>query len=60
MKGSELRQKTEEELKNMLQEKRMRVEELRASLAQKKVKNVRELNMERKDIARILTLLREK
>ncbi len=41
----------------MLQEKKARVEELRASLAQKKIKNVRELNTERKDIARILTIL---
>lgn len=57
MKISELRQKTKEELKSILQEKKERAEELLFLLHQKKVKNVKELAGVKKDIARILTLL---
>jgi large subunit ribosomal protein L29 len=59
MKASDLRQKSKEELKDLLREKRARVDELRWQLAQKKMKNVKELSVVKKDIARILTLLRE-
>lgn len=55
---TELRQKSPEELKALLTEKRERLGELRFLLAQKKVKNVKEVASIRKDAARILTLLR--
>lgn len=59
MKSKELKQKSKEELQTLVQEKRAKAEELRFLLRQKKVKNVRELANEKKDIARILTLLRQ-
>ncbi len=57
MKMSEIKQKSKEELKELLQEKRSRADELRVLLGQKKFKNVKELHWIKKDIARILTLL---
>lgn len=57
MKIAEMRQKSKEELRTLLLEKCLRVEELRWQLSQKKIKNVRELGQEKKDIARILTVL---
>ena len=58
MKVSELRQKSKEELKNMLEDTRKRASELRFIMRQgKKVKNVKEVRGLKKDIARILTLL---
>lgn len=59
MKASEFRQKSKEELKSLLQEKKARVEELRVRLTQKKIKNAHELGQEKKDIARILTILHQ-
>jgi len=59
MKIQELRQKSKEELRSLLQEKRKRLEELNFLLHQKKVKNVKEPAAIKKDIARILTLLKE-
>lgn len=60
MKVSELHQKSKEELQELLQEKRARVDELRPLLHQKKIKNVKELAGVKKDIARIMTLLNKK
>lgn len=60
MRVAELRQKPKEELPGVLRERRARAEELRFLLGQKKVKNVRELAEVKKDIARILTLLKDK
>ena len=57
MKASELRQKSKEELESMLQQKKIQVGELRLALARKKIKNFQELEVEKKDIARILTIL---
>lgn len=57
MKTAELRQKSKEELKPLLEEKLQRVDELKFLLHQKKVKNVKELASVKKDIARILTIL---
>jgi len=51
--------KTPEELKDLLGDKRARAEELSFLLSQKKVKNVKELREVRKDVARILTVLRK-
>lgn len=58
MKISEIRQKTKKELESMLQEKREHLRNLRFDLASGKVKNVREIRALKKEIARILTLLR--
>lgn len=59
MKMNELRQKSREELGALLAQKRGRIAELRFLLHQKKVKNMKELSAVRKDIARILTLMRK-
>jgi large subunit ribosomal protein L29 len=60
MKIKELREKNIEELKKMLQEKKEKVRKLRFDVAVKQVKNNRELRNEKKDIARILTLINGK
>lgn len=57
MKIKELRQKPKEELQKILVERKTRLSELKFSLAEKKNKNVKELGILRKDIARLLTLL---
>lgn len=59
MRSNELRPKNKKELSAILQEKRQRLDELRFMLYQKKIKNVREVREVKKDIARILTLLRK-
>jgi large subunit ribosomal protein L29 len=60
MKIVELRQKTKNELEKILADSRERLRQLRFDLAAGKVKNVREIHLLKKDIARILTLLRQK
>jgi len=59
MKITELRQKSKTELERMLKENRERLRQLRFDLASGKVKNVREIRNLKKEIARILTLLRK-
>lgn len=59
MKAVELRKKSADELRQLLQGKLLRMEELRTLLAQKKAKNVKELGLVRRDIARILTIISE-
>ncbi len=58
MKPKELRQKSKIELQKLLQENRERLRVLRFDLAAGKIKNVREIRKVKKDIARILTVLR--
>ena len=58
MKASELRQKSKEELETILREKRSERGELEFGMRQKKVKNVKGIGTLRKDIARILTLIK--
>jgi large subunit ribosomal protein L29 len=58
MKVTELRQKSKLELQKIFQESREKLRQLRFDLSSGKVKNVREIRMIKKDIARILTLLR--
>ena len=58
MRFTELRQKTKTELQKLLQDNRERLRQLRFDLAAGKVKNVREIRLIKKDIARILTLLK--
>lgn len=60
MKTIDLMKKSAEELKELVTEKRTRIEELRFLLSQKKVKNVRELRELKRDVARMLTLLKVK
>lgn len=59
MKIIELRKKIKEELPKLLEEKRRRKDELVELLREKKTKNVKELRELKKDIARILTLMRQ-
>jgi len=60
MKIRELRQKSEKELQQVLVSLRDKLRELRFNLAGGKVKNIKEIHQTKKDIARILTLLKEK
>jgi len=58
MKMEDLRKKTKPELQKLLREKREKLRDLRFNLAGGKLKNVREIRAIKKDIARILTVLR--
>ena len=58
MKTAELKQKSKSELQKILSDNREKLRQLRFDLAAGKVKNVREVRKIKKDIARILTLLR--
>jgi large subunit ribosomal protein L29 len=60
MKAKELREKKIEELEKILKEKREKLKNLQLDLIQGKLKNVREIRETKKDIARILTILKEK
>ena len=60
MKVKELREKNIEELEKMLSEKRENTRKLRFDIASKQVKNTKDLKNEKRDIARILTLINEK
>ena len=59
MRIQELRQKSKTELQKMLQDSRERLRQLRFDLTAGKVKNVREIRKIKKEIARILTLLKQ-
>ncbi len=56
MKITELKQKSPKDLQRLLEENREKLRKLRFDLTSGKVKNVREIRMLRKDIARILTI----
>jgi len=60
MKIKELQQKSRAELQHILIESREKLRQLRFDLASGKVKNVREIRKIRKDIAQILTILKQK
>ncbi len=60
MKSAEIRQKPKEELLKNVKDYREKLRSLRFDLASGKVKNVREIRNIKKDIARILTILKEK
>jgi ribosomal protein L29 len=59
MKIKEIRQKTNKELKDNLVAFREKLRELRFNLASGKVKNIREVHQTKKDIAKILTIIKE-
>ncbi|MDO8424511.1 MAG: 50S ribosomal protein L29 [bacterium] len=60
MKIAELRQKNTEELSKLVKDWQEKLRQLRFDLRAGKLKNVREVRGLRKDIARILTLLKSK
>ena len=59
MKTKELRQKTKKELELLLAGNRDRLQKLKFDLSNKKLKNTNELSLIRREIAALLTLLRE-
>jgi large subunit ribosomal protein L29 len=59
MKAAELRQKPKDELQKLLRDNREKLRQLSFDLASGKVKNVREIRELKKDIARVLTLLKQ-
>lgn len=59
MKTVELRKKTKGQLEKFLLQKREKLRNLRFDLASGQVKNVREIRHLKKDIARILTIIKE-
>lgn len=58
MEFKELKSKTEKELKKFLEESRDKLRNLRFKDANKQLKNVREIRVIKKIIARVLTLLK--
>ena len=60
MKIKELRQKTDKELRELLAEDQHKLGQLKFDLAAKKLKNVRQIRELRKEIARIITILKGK
>jgi len=58
MKTAELRQKTKSELEALVRDSREKLRQLYFDLSAGKVKNVREVRKTKKEIARILTLIR--
>lgn len=58
MKIRELRRKSKEELVALLSEKHDNILNLRFNIAGGRTKNVREIRQTKKDVARILTLLK--
>lgn len=60
MKIKELREKSEGELKKLLDEKRELARKFRFDVATRQAKNSRAIRNEKRDIAKILTLIGEK
>lgn len=60
MKASELRLKTIDELRKLLETQKIEIEKLMLSLIQKKEKNVNKAKIFRADIARINSVINEK
>lgn len=59
MKLQELKQKPRQELIKMLPEEREKLRQLKFDLVSGKIKNVRQIREIKKDIARILTILKQ-
>ena len=60
MKLTELKQKSKQELQRIFDDDRKKLGQLRFGLSAGKVKNVKEVHNLKKEIARILTLIKEK
>ena len=58
MKLKELKNKTDEELTRLHAESCEKLQDLQFKVANQQLKNVREIRLEKKTIARVLTLLR--
>jgi large subunit ribosomal protein L29 len=58
MKIKELKEKNTAELKKLLAEKEENIRKFRFELATKQVKGTRQIRTEKRDVARILTLIR--
>jgi len=59
MKAQELRKKDKKELEKTVQELRKKLSDLRFKFSSGKLKNVKEINNFKKEIARILTIIKE-
>jgi len=59
MKVIELRKKDKKELEKSVHDLRKKLSDLRFKFSSGKLKNVKEINNSKKEIARILTILRE-
>ena len=59
MKAHELRKKDKKELEKAVLELRKKLSDLRFKFSSGKLKNVKEINQSKKEIARILTVLHE-
>ena len=59
MKTVELRKKDKKELEKSVQELRKKLSDLRFKFSSGKLKNVKEINSSKKEIARILTIINE-
>jgi large subunit ribosomal protein L29 len=57
MKAVEINQKSKEELEKMVQDGKEKLRQLRFDLAAGKVKNIRQIRLIKKDIARMFTKL---
>ena len=60
MKAKELRQKSEKELNDLLNERKHKLGQLKFDLASKKLKNIKQIMELRRDVARVKTILKEK
>ncbi|MFZ2225829.1 MAG: 50S ribosomal protein L29 [Candidatus Moraniibacteriota bacterium] len=60
MKIKDLREKNIEELKKLLAEKEENIRKFRFDLVTKQVKGTRQIRTEKRDVARMITLIREK
>ncbi len=60
MKIKELKEKTDKELHEFLMENRQKLGQLKFDLSFKKLKNVKQIGELRKNIARVLTILKGK
>ena len=59
MKIKDIRQKSKKDLQRLLEENQEKLRQLRFDLSAGKVKNVREIRSIKKDIARILTIIKK-
>ncbi len=59
MKAKELFKKDKKELEKLVQEHRKKLSDLRFNFSSNKLKNTKEINNHKKDIARILTVKKE-
>jgi len=59
MKASELRKKDKKELEKMVQDFKKKLSDLRFRFSSNKLKNVKEISNSKKEMARIITILKE-